>query len=785
MSDSLQAAIEYAGRGWAVLPLHSPTADGCSCGREGCGAVGKHPRTRHGVKDATTDKATIRRWWKQWPDSNVGIETGAESGLVVLDVDPEAGGEDSLFALLSTNGELPETVEAITGGGGRHLFFSHPADHVGNSVGRLGSGLDVRGDGGFVVAPPSRHESGERYGWKPGSEPDAAEVALAPDWLIDGSMRGNGRPEYASEAADRIPEGRRNTTLTSLAGTMRQRGMSLEAIEAAILAENMQRCDPPLGEAEVRQIAASIGSYSPGDTKAGKKATQKAQLLSLTKGIEFFSDERQSAYARILRDGHFETWPVRGGQFRSWLSYAYYQTSRNAASSSVLNDVLGVLVGRALFEGPNRTLHNRLAWHEDALWYDLSDEQWRAVRIDAEGWEIVQKPPPLFRRFAHQRPQVVPERGGNLGDVLSFLNVADEANQILIQVWLPTALLGHVPRSILIPWGPQGSAKTFLTKVCRALIDPSSVPLLGFPNSDAEMAQMLDHHAAPFFDNLSTLNRHLSDVICRAVTGDGFSKRRLYSDDDDVLYHFRRVFVLNGINVPAMYPDLLDRSILVRLNSIPDKERLEESELWAEFQKLRPSIVGAMFEALSAAIRLKRSVKLRELPRMADWTRWGFAVAEALGIGGQRFLEAYSLNRKAQNEEALESHPVGAAIEALMREQTEWAGSPSELLQQLSIVADEEKIDTAQKLWPRSASWLTRRINEVETNLREVGIRYERLRGDDRGIRLSRFGLAENGDGPDGADGEPGRTGKALDATDATDGITRYPSLMHRITVPR
>lgn len=148
----LAAALSYARRGWPVFP---------------CRPRGKEPLTAHGFKDATTDPATIRSWWQRWPDANVALATGRVSGLVVLDVDMDKGGLDSLRTLVDrfAGGELPEGPAVQTGGGGYHLYFAYPAAPVPCSAGKAGPGLDLRGDGGYVIAPPSVHPSGGRYTW--------------------------------------------------------------------------------------------------------------------------------------------------------------------------------------------------------------------------------------------------------------------------------------------------------------------------------------------------------------------------------------------------------------------------------------------------------------------------------------------------------------------------------------------------------------------------------------------------------------------------------------------
>ncbi len=203
MSDRrppLDYALAYARSDWPVLPLHAP-ADGapCDCGRPDCSSPGKHPRTEHGLKDASTDPEIIRAWWATWPAANVGIRTGGAARLVVLDVDgPE--GEESLRKLLEGR-ELPATKTARTGGGGRHLLFRAPAGvEIGNAVRLLGlEGLDVRGEGGYIVAAPSRHVSGGLYEWLRGDDGNYPPRAELPAWLVDLLVKPE-RPAAPAEA---------------------------------------------------------------------------------------------------------------------------------------------------------------------------------------------------------------------------------------------------------------------------------------------------------------------------------------------------------------------------------------------------------------------------------------------------------------------------------------------------------------------------------------------------------------------------------------------------------
>lgn len=271
MTKAHEYALRMAGQfGWHVVPLHAwvqgKTRWGCSCGKANCQAPGKHPIPHNGLNGSSNDAKVIDAWWAEWPYANVGLRTGAINGLAVLDVDPRAGGDDSLAQLITKHGALPDTVEVMTGGGGRHLYFKHPGGKVRNSAGKLGPGLDIRGDGGYVVAPGSGHESGGDYGFEVSSLPSMVPFAELPGWML-AMMMENVRAEYTASTdsgLDIVPQGMRNNYLASLAGTLHRRGVHPDAIFSCLWAENNNCLTPPLDEDEVRRVVWSICSLARG-----------------------------------------------------------------------------------------------------------------------------------------------------------------------------------------------------------------------------------------------------------------------------------------------------------------------------------------------------------------------------------------------------------------------------------------------------------------------------------------------------------------------------------------
>ena len=241
------AARAYLARGWSVIPIEPR---------------GKRPLvawTEYQQRTATPEELT--GWFKRWPTANVGIVTGAVSGVVVLDVDDRHGGALSLAELDLELGPMPRTVESTTGGGGRHLYFRHPGRRVANRA-ALRPGIDLRGDGGCVVAPPSTHPSGRPYAWVLGHSPDEIEITPLPAWLLSRSERsegvGHSLAHWRKLVRKGVAEGERNSTLASLTGHLLWRGVDPEVALELLLAWNRARCRPPLPDAEVAAVVESV-----------------------------------------------------------------------------------------------------------------------------------------------------------------------------------------------------------------------------------------------------------------------------------------------------------------------------------------------------------------------------------------------------------------------------------------------------------------------------------------------------------------------------------------------
>ena len=241
---------------WPILPSWHGDGFICGCGKGSCNSPGKHPLgplVPNGVKDASQDPRIVENWWRSRPDANIGIATG--SGIAVLDIDPRHGGNVTIAELQKRHGRLPQTVMVRTGGGGWHLYFTGDA---GNSVGALGQGLDIRGNGGFVVAPPSLHVSGNRYEWRGDRD---AEIAPLPEWIVSAVRTKRPKSErtgWQKAIRDTVEEGRRNDVLTRLVGHLFRKYLSPDLVFDLVCTWNTCRCRPPLNEDEISIIVESI-----------------------------------------------------------------------------------------------------------------------------------------------------------------------------------------------------------------------------------------------------------------------------------------------------------------------------------------------------------------------------------------------------------------------------------------------------------------------------------------------------------------------------------------------
>lgn len=472
---------------------------------------------------------------------------------------------------------------------------------------------------------------------------------------------------------------------------------------------------------------------------SGEDNEEKSQADVLTEialSNLLFHDDMNEPYTLLEFSNHNQIVKIgRNKDFTRYLAGEYYKQTGNSPANEAIRQAQNVAEAKAVFDGECYRLELRVTEAEGAFWYDLADEKCRAIRITAQGWDVIDKPPILFRRRNNQSAQSEPVGKGDLSRLKSLIYIDDESFSLL-QIYLVTALVPAIPHVIPVFHGEKGAAKSTTMQIIRRLIDPANRDLFALPKDQNELALQLFGNYMPAYDNLSGMSQIQSDMLCGAATGGGISKRTLYSDDEDTILKFFCCPMLNGINVAASATDLLDRCLLFELKRIGEENRREISTIFKEFEEARPYILSGLFDALSAAMRLYPSVKLDRLPRMADFARWGYAAAEVLGIGGERFLEIYRQNRDRVNMAAIDENALATAIVAYMDDKDQEDVSATNLLMALNEIAELIKIDIKNRKWPKQANTLTREIKQIKSNLLDVGIDIDIYRGR-RGARVT------------------------------------------------
>jgi hypothetical protein len=471
------------------------------------------------------------------------------------------------------------------------------------------------------------------------------------------------------------------------------------------------------------------------DKQNRESSSQKLLSLAKVQCEELFVDQYGEPYAAVKINEHLETLNLNHTRFRSWICKTYHEQEGLVPNSENIANAINILRANAQFDGNSKQLYLRVAYdttkdetgtmrtNQTTIYYDLTNPEWEAVRITPEGWSIV-KAPVLFRRH-NALPQVDPSKTyppDIFDQFIKLLNIKGEEKKLLLKCYIITSFIPEIDKPILMLHGDPGGAKSTLEELIKKLIDPGAVLTLALPRDIFELIQQLDHNHIAYYDNVSRIPDLISDQFCRASTGGGSSKRRLYTDDDDKIYNFKRCVGFNGINLAATNSDLLDRGIIIRVERIADKDKKKKEHIGQEFEKIKPQLLGYIFDILAKILRMKQtiSIEFEQLPRMADFAEAAEIISRCMGNPDNQFINAYYENIKLQTQEILETSLVAPEILKFIAYTSEWKGTYTELLDNLDQIVDNKV--SKNKYWPKSPSVLSRRVNEVKTNLREVGV---------------------------------------------------------------
>ncbi|MEX2258392.1 MAG: hypothetical protein WD672_06765 [Woeseia sp.] len=449
---------------------------------------------------------------------------------------------------------------------------------------------------------------------------------------------------------------------------------------------------------------------------------------------------------------------LRGSKtsLRNQLAKEYYARHGKVPPQQSLADALLVIGGMAQ-ESDEQELVLRTYRSGGDMWLDLGDPSGQAIRVTENGWCVEEQAPVLFKRTVLNGPLPMPERGGDLAELWKFMNVTD-ADKPLLTAWLVAALMHDIPHPVLALFGEQGTGKTTLQKMLVSTIDPGPVPIRKPPRDPESWVTAAAGSWLVALDNLSDVQPWLSDSICRAVTGDGDVRRKLYTDGEHSVFAFRRCICLNSIHLGGSRGDLAERMLPITLEVIPDEHRLTEDEIWREWDRRHPVILGALLDVAASVARVLSSVRLESKPRMADFARVLKAVDTVLGTHG---LDHYLDKLAELSADSLTGSPFMLALTAMSGG---FEGTSAELLTRLTP-------DRPPKGWPVNAGSVTQQLKRHAPALR----RSRWLVTDDGGRNkqhaiswtIKRPEIACNSHSPDSPTRQNGANGESASAASA------------------
>lgn len=455
---------------------------------------------------------------------------------------------------------------------------------------------------------------------------------------------------------------------------------------------------------EYDEIPAKVERSAAERAKVGpNQATELVQLARAQYSVVRGDDSKIYAVAHALPGIAFG---LRGtGGLRQKLAAAYYDEKGRAASGSALQDALAVLEGDALQASTSRVFL-RVGSHASGIIVDRATPSGHIVRITPKGWDLLEKSPILFRRTAVSNPMPPPEKGGHLDRFRELLNV-DERRFRLVVAFVVAAFMPDIAHPILALTGQQGTAKTTAARMILSFIDPSPASLQSQPRSPEDWAVAAHNFYGVGLDNVSRLAPWLQDALCKAVTGDAFIKRELYSDDSVSVLHFRRPIALTTIDPGALQGDVADRLLLIELQPINASARRTEADVQAAIEEHRAGILGVLFTLLAKVLRVLPTVKLDEMPRMADFA----TVLAALDqVTGWSTLTDYLATTIIAAHDVLDGDSFATAVVALVTAKGRWEGT---CLQLLGMLGD----DKTPRDWPATPRAVSARLMRLTPSL--------------------------------------------------------------------
>lgn len=383
--------------------------------------------------------------------------------------------------------------------------------------------------------------------------------------------------------------------------------------------------------------------------------------------FKFFQDDMKDTYVIYQEGGIFEIRNIKSEDFISYITGLYIESIGGITTKDTIKTIIDSMPHFLGLKGklPKIPLATRVGMANNKFYYDFCNDGWDICEIDEMGWRVRKQDFPLFRRNNGQNEQCFPEDENCFEEIFNLVNIS-EKDQILFAVTLVSYFIPEIAHPILMFSGRPGVSKTTTHTIVKSLIDPTVVMGQSLPKDGKDLLIQWKSQYVLFYDNISSLSSSISDILCRGVTGEGASNRKLYTDSDEVYTNLRRCFLINGISQPGTKPDLMQRTVLVELEPITKEQRKTEKEIFDNFNKLKPKIIGSIFNIITRAMSFKNTIKLENTPRLADFAIWGEAISRAIGFPENAFLDSLLERQDKQETETADFDPLFTALTSLL-----------------------------------------------------------------------------------------------------------------------
>lgn len=668
-------------------------------------------------------------------DKGIGLLLGVEFAigwiLLALDVDDDRLWNFVLRLLGLNRAERRAILSGKRGKKGGTLFVRAAKSLKSTTVkGTNGLGnIDVLGAGRFTVMPPSVHpDTGKAYVLE-GTDILEVDFADLPEFTAHllNSMRVTMGSEHAAVLVSGKATHDAGVALTAMlvqAGATDEEitdiiegllpegytGNSLDELPEWIESARKKGFDEPKGE--------------------GGTLTEALVALALASPMELFNDGNGNAYATLPHLGESVAVRVDSSSFLLWLRYLAHTLLGRPVSTGPLKEATATLEAIALFDHGSLPVHVRVAGDAEMVVIDFGGENGEVVQINSDGWRVQPSSEFKFVRGSGFRPLSRPVPDGDLRVLQSFLGL-DEQNYLLLLAFLINALRPNGPYFILLVEGEQGSGKSFFCEVIKRILDPNMAVRLRLPDKPQDLMIQAKEYRLLNFDNASGMSGEMSDALCSLATGGGIAVRKLYSDGDLYVMNYSRPFVINGIGGYANRPDLMERGIPIRLSPMPDGGRKTEVELFEEFDRLLPGILGGLYSAVSSALRSFETVEPPRHLRMADAARWIRASETGLGEEPDAVIDAIATAQRDFVVDRINEDPLVVRLRSIAQRRT-FEGYIGDLFAE---VIEEVGFNLGRSL-PKSPSHLSNQLRRMRPAMVQAGVLVEFLDKDRKGRRV-------------------------------------------------